>query len=96
MTKTIRLTIQEIVHDFEMLVRYHERLDVEFDFEKANQDEIDRFHTDMVSLSEKYLPNYREHVSDDYFKGETPAFDKALELYANLYENFREMFYQLV
>lgn len=96
MTKSIKLTIQEIVADYEMLIRYHECLDTEFDFEKADQNEIDRFHRNMISLSEKYIPNYREHVSDDYFKGETPAFDKALELYCNLYENFREIFYRLV
>ena len=45
---------------------------------------------------EKYLPGYEKHVPKDYLKDETPTFDKALILYGELYNNFREMFYQLV
>ena len=44
MSKKIKLTIQEIVCDFERMVRHHERLDVHFDFEKADENEIDEFH----------------------------------------------------
>lgn len=96
MTKKITLSIQEMVCDFEKLVRSHERLDVQFDFEKADDDEIDRFHTLMVEQMEKYLPNYREHISEEYFRDDTPTFDRALELYGELYKNFKEMFYQMV
>ena len=96
MTIKIQLTIQEIVCDFEAMVRRHERLGSLFDYEKADEDEIERFHTEMVGLMEKYLPNYREHLSEEYLREDTPTFAKALELYGELYCNFKEMFYQLV
>lgn len=96
MTVKIELTIHEIVCDFEKLIRRHERLGALFDFEKADDDEIERFHTEMVELMEKYLPTYREHLSDEYLNEDTPTFDRALELYGELYRNFKEMFYQMI
>ena len=47
-------------------------------------------------MAEKYIPNYKKHVSEEYFKDYTPTFDRALELYGELYRNFKEMFYQMV
>ena len=96
MSEKIKLTIQEIVCDFEKMIRHHERLDVHFDFEKADEDEISQFHDEMLGLMEKYLPSYEKHVPKEYLMDETPLFDKALILYGELYNNFREMFYQLV
>ena len=96
MVKKIQLSIQEIVCDFEKIVRYHERLDVQFDFEKADDKEISRFNSEMVAMAEKYIPNYKKHVSEEYFKDYTPTFDRALELYGMLYENLKEIFYQLI
>ena len=40
MSKKIKLTIQEIVSDFEKMVRCHERLDVLFDLEEATEYDI--------------------------------------------------------
>jgi hypothetical protein len=96
MSIKIRLTIQEIVADFEKLIRYHEHLDVLFDLESADEAEIQKFHNEMLSIIEKYLPNYREHLPDEYFNKDTPTFEKALVLYGEVYENFHNMFYQLV
>ena len=96
MSEKIKLTIQEIVCDFEKMIRHHERLDVHFDFEKADEDEISQFHDEMLGLMEKYLPTYERHVPKEYLMDETPLFDKTLILYGELYNNFREMFYQLV
>lgn len=96
MSKKIKLTIQEIICDFEKMVRHHERLDVHFDLERADEDEIDAFYDDMVALMEKYLPNYEKHVPDEYFSNDAQTFDRALILYGELYQNFREMFYKLV
>ncbi len=96
MSKKIKLTIQEIVCDFERMVRHHERLDVHFDFEKADENEIDDFHREMLELMEKYLPTYKEHICEEYLKEDTPTFDRALELYGELYRNFKKIFYQLV
>ncbi|WP_405293938.1 hypothetical protein [Methanobrevibacter sp.] len=94
--KKIKLTIQEIVSDFERLVRYDERLVVHFDFEKADESEIERFHDEMVGMIGKYIPDYARHLDAEYFSGELSTYDRALELYNMLYENFREIFYRLV
>ena len=96
MTVKIKLSIQEVVCDFERLLRHHEHLGVLFDFEKADDATIDEFHKEMVSMMEKYLPTYKEHISDEYLNEDTPTFDRALELYGELYRNFKEMFYQMV
>lgn len=96
MKRTIQLSIQEIVTDFESMLRHHERLDTLFDFEKAETSQIDEFHAHMLSLVEKYLPTYREHVSEEYMMRDTPKFDRALELYGMLYENYQNILYQLV
>ena len=96
MSEAIKLTIQEIVCDFERMIRHHERLDVHFDFEKADENEIDEFHAEMLGLMEKYLPSYEKHVPEEYLMDGTPTFDKALILYGELYRNFKEIFFQLV
>ena len=94
--KKIKLTIQEIVTDFERLIRHDESLVAHFDFEKADESKIAKFHDEMVAMSEKYIPNYERHLGGEYFSGELSTYEKALELYSMLYENFREIFYQLI
>lgn len=94
MENKIKLTIQEIVKDFERMVRYDEKLDVMFTFQKCSDEEITEFLNFMTDLMVKYLPNYREHISDDF--DDKSDYDKALELYKDLYQNFREIFYKLV
>ena len=96
MSKAIKLTIQEIIADYEMMIRHHEHLDTQFDFEMAEDRDIERFHEEMVKLIEKYLPTYEKHISERYFLENADTFEKALMLYEELYENFRQMFYQLV
>ena len=93
MSVKIRLTIQEIVEDFEKLVRYDEHLDVLFDSKKADDAKIDEFYKFLTEMMEKYLPNYEKKIDFDV---EEVNFENALKLYEKLYENFKEMFYQLV
>ena len=92
----IKLTIQEIIADFESLVRHDERLDVLFDFSKADEDTIESFHDEVHEMAGKYIPNYLEHVPEEYFCESSSAYDRALILYGMLYENFKEIFSQLV
>ena len=94
--KKINLTIQEIVRDYESLIRYDERLSSYFDVEKAGDEDIDLYYRRMLQLIEKYLPTYEKNIDEEYFSNKTSTYEKALMLYAALYENFREIFYQLV
>lgn len=96
MSKKINLTIREIVEDFEKLVRYDERLDSLFDHELANDDHIEKFHQDLVEMIEKYLPSYKDKINQRYFSDEASTYEKSIILYKPLYDNFKEIFYQLV
>ena len=92
MVDTIKLSIQEIIKDFEELVRYDERLGIYFDFDKASDRDIEDFSKRMEELAYKYLPN----TAEDYMKDVEDEYDKGLRLYKVLYSNFVEMFTQLV
>lgn len=89
----IKLTIQEIVNDFERLIRYDERLEVLFDNEKVDKKEIEKFYIDMVEMIGKYIPNYKNHVAGDISGAN---YENALKMYKMLYENFKEIFYKLI
>ena len=92
MKRKIRLTIQEIVDDFECLVRYDEKLDAMFSLQKCNDEEISRFLECTENLADKYVPDYEEKFEI----GDAEGYDRALLIYGKLYENFKEIFYQLV
>ena len=92
MDKPITLTIEEIVRDFEKLVRYDERLGVLFENEKADNIEIERLYNTIIKMTEKYIPNYEDHVGNV----DEVSYGNALKLYEILYENFREIFEKLI
>jgi hypothetical protein len=94
--KPIKLTIQEIVKDFETLVRYDEYLDLKFDLKKANDKDIEKFYSEMLRITEKYIPTYEKFLPEEYHMDKSTAYDKALILYKMLYENFLEIFSGLV
>lgn len=96
MDKIIELSIQEIVADFEQLVRYDERFDVLFDNETATDEDIGQLHVNLEKMISKYIPNYKERVPSEYFSDEVSTYEKSLMLYKPLYENFKEIFYKLV
>ena len=90
----IKVSIQEIVKDFEELVRYDERLGVQFDSNMANDEEIAKFNTFIMDMVNKYIPGYERHL-DEPLSGED-TYEDALVIYRMLYENFREIFFNLI
>ena len=96
MAVKIKLSIQEIIEDFEKLVRYDERLEVYFENQKASDEDIKKFLNEVEGMTSKYIPTYREHMPPEFFSEDISDYDRALELYKRLYENFREIFYQLI
>lgn len=88
----IKLSIQEIIRDFEELVRYDERLDVYFDFNKAKDEDIQAFSKRMEELTMKYLPDSMEMMVKDA----TDEYERGLILYRTLHENFVEILQKLV
>lgn len=93
MGDVIRLSIQEIVRDFEELVRHDERLDTYFDFKKAKEKDISNFSKRMEELAVKYIPK-----SVDRIKAESgdDEYERGLALYKTLYGNFLEIFEKLL
>ena len=85
MSDVIKLTIQEIVDDFEKLIRYDEHLDVLFDFKKADE------------MCEKYLPDYKSLLEERFQQTEDDgSYESTLNMYQLLYANFKEIFYKLL
>lgn len=87
----IKLTIQEIVNDFEKLLRLDEELNMKLDFNECGEEDIGGFYDGVVEIAAKYIPNYMDHMPETYTR-----YDFALELYKMVYGNFREIFFKLV
>ena len=89
---TIKLSIQEIVEDFESMLRLDERLKSKLDLEECTEEDVCRYHDELTRLVKKYIPNYTKHmnVEDD------GSFEASLAIYGMLYENFKEIFYRLI
>lgn len=92
----IRLSIQEIVEDFENMVRIDERIGLLGELGKLEISDCSDYHKEMESIAEKYMPKYSELVSSDYFSDDASSLAKGSMLYDMLHENFREIFYKLV
>lgn len=92
MTTAIRLSIQEVVSDFESLLRMDATLSTHFDLEMSTEKDIDKYNSELRKLLNKYIPNNRTHLKCD----DLTSFDVSLEMYGMLYENFKEIFYNLV
>ena len=96
MSKTIKLTIQEMVLDFEQIIRTEEHINTLQDIDRLDNEDSKEFKDDMEVMVKKYIPNYKRHVPVHFFQKETSDLMKAEILSSMLRENFREMFYQLV
>ena len=96
MTMTIRLTIQEIVVDYEIMTREDERITMLEEMDKLNDADGVYYKNEMERIAEKYIPNYLDKVPDNYSSVSTSSKEKGTILYNILEKNFREIFYGLV
>lgn len=96
MIKTIKLTIQEIVLDYEQVIRIEEHVSTLEDIDRLSDEDCRDFKNDMQTMVEKYIPNYKRFVPVTYFLDETSDMKKAEILSDMLSENFKEIFYGLV
>ncbi len=88
----IQLSIQEIVSDFESLVRMDEKLKTRFDFEDCDGEDLLKYNDELTRLVKKYIPNYRKYLEVE----DAESFEASLSIYEMLYENFKEIFYKLI
>ena len=96
MTVTIKLTIQEIVVDYEIMTREDERIAMLGEMGKLNDADGVNYKKEMERIAEKYIPNYLDRVPGEYSSPETSSKEKGTILYNILERNFREIFYGLV
>lgn len=92
MTEKINLTIEEIVSDFEGLIRLDERLNLKLDSGNADKSDLEAYNSRLREIVQKYIPNYRKHLKCS----EVKSYEASLEIYGMLYENFREIFSKLI
>ncbi len=96
MAKKISLTIQEVVYDFERLVRYDERLYASFNNKMIYGEEIEGVYRSLEEMISRYMPDYKENIPSQYFSDDASTYEKASILYQLLYGRFKEIFYQLI
>ena len=96
MTVTIKLTIQEIVVDYEIMTREDERINMLGEMGKLDDADGVNYKNEMERIAEKYIPNYLDKVPSNYSSGNTSSKEKGTILYNILEKNFREIFYGLV
>ena len=92
--KTIKLSIQEIINDFENLISDEVRIGTKEDISFVDDYEYEEYYQANEDLCKKYIPNYLELVGPRYHNEETQ--EKGYILYNMLYKNFKEILYNLV
>lgn len=92
--QTIRLSIQEIVNDFEKITREDERMEMLATYEIIETDDYLNFYNIMKELCKKYIPNYKHLVPTTYETQD--KIEKGITLYNILCKNFKEMFFKLI
>lgn len=92
--QTIKLSIQEIVNDFEKITREDERMGMLASYELIETDDYNNFYKVMKELCKKYIPNYQNLVPSSY-KNQNKT-EQGITLYNILCKNFKEIIFQLI
>ncbi len=92
----ITVSIQEIVHEFEELVRFEERIITLDEIDMLDESDCEEFLKETEHIAQKYIPNYLEILPDDYYSPRSDSKDKAMIISEMLQDNFREIFFKLV
>ena len=93
--QTIRLSIQEIVNDFYSLAEQEGYLSGLAEGFELNDNDKNHYHSFMVDLIDKYIPNWRNKIDENYWT-ETSEDGKGVIISTLLCKNFKEIFYKLV
>lgn len=96
MDTEIQLSIQEIVLDYEALVRFEERIITLEEIDRLDEEDSEEFLEDIERMAAKYIPNYLEILPDRFYSPNSSTKQKAMILSNMLQKNFKEIFYKLV
>lgn len=90
--KTIKLSIQEIIYDFYSLGETEGYLTGLAEGFELSEKDIKTYFNFMKDMGKKYLPR----TFNDFIEKENNDLENGMNLSNILYENFKEMFCQLV
>lgn len=90
--KKIRLSIQEIVNDFYSLAEEEGYLTGLAEGIAITDNETKSYHNFMINMINKYIPNWKDKIEDDYWKDNLNETDKGVMLSTILCKNFKEIF----
>lgn len=90
----IKLSIQEIVNDYEICLREDERIKLFEEMEMLKEEDTDKSIITYENMCEKYIPNYKDKTPSNY--NNKTSYQKHIVLNTLLENNFREMIYNLV
>ena len=93
---TIKLTIQEIVNDFESIIRFEEHITTLDEIDQLDDENSVEFLIDADMMIRKYIPNYESLPQIKDISSKTSDKQKAMILSNLLQENFKEIFYGLI
>lgn len=91
----IKISIQEIVNDYYHLAETEGFLSGLAEIGYCDEKHTTQYHNDMIELIDKYLPNWRNKIDNNYWESNKED-ERGLILSTILDKNFREIFYQLV
>ena len=93
---TIKLTIQEIVNDFESIIRFEEHITTLEEIDQLDDENSVEFLIYADMMIRKYIPNYENLPQIKDISSKTSDKQKAMILSNLLQENFKEIFYGLI
>lgn len=91
----IKISIQEIVNDYYRLAETEGFISGLAENGYCDEKYTTQYHNDMIELIDKYLPNWRNKIDNNYWESNKED-ERGLILSTILDKNFREIFYQLV
>lgn len=92
--KKIKLSIQEVVNDYEQCIREDERIKLFEELENLNENDTKEATKFLENICKKYIPNYKEKVPTNYKKANN--YKKQIILNSLVETNFKEIFFNLV
>lgn len=92
--KKIKLSIQEVVNDYETCTREDERIKLFEELEILKEKDTDECILLLEEMCKKYIPNFENKVPTNYNKKN--SYNKQIILNSLLETNFKEIIYSLV
>lgn len=92
--KKIKLSIQEIINDYETCTREDERIKLFEEMEILKPKDTDEAIIILEDMCIKYIPNYKDKIPTNF--NDKTSYQKQIILNSLLESNFKEIIYALV